>query len=468
MERRAQREPARREPQSAKDWLELAGALEKAGEQRQAIHAYHQALASGAPAVEINLRLGILYMEALEQVEAIAHLEKVIAEEPGHADALCVLGMLMNDLKRFGDAAELFARALRERPAFPEAHFNLGLARFEGSDLHGAAESFAQCYALNRGEPGAPDPAQLRGRDSALAPRESEMAVNRVKLQHDCEQLEYLVDQGCLPTRYSEVAAAYRTLLREVGGAGDESTVSAFDAARHPLVARTYKRPLYIAPCALRAGMVVNPALDTASIEDRYIGAKPNVVVVDEILTPEALQGLRRFCLESTVWNNIQPGYLGAHFYDGFASELLLQLAWDLRERFPRIIHGLPLQMMWGYKYDSSLQGIGVHADAAAVNVNFWITEDDANLDPEHGGLLVYTHDAPMDWGFTKFNRDSESIYSYLKSVGSVPLRIPYRANRAVIFDSDLFHATDTLRFREGYRNRRINITLLYGLRSGA
>jgi hypothetical protein len=34
-----------------------------------------------------------------------------------------------------------------------------------------------------------------------------------------------------------------------------------------------------------------------------------------------------------------------------------------------------------------------------------------------------------------------------------------------VIFDSNLFHATDRIAFRPGYTNRRINITLLYGRR---
>jgi len=43
------------------------------------------------------------------------------------------------------------------------------------------------------------------------------------------------------------------------------------------------------------------------------------------------------------------------------------------------MMRGLPLQMMWGYKCESSLPGLGVHADEAAVNVNFWITEDEAN-----------------------------------------------------------------------------------------
>ena len=40
---------------------------------------------------------------------------------------------------------------------------------------------------------------------------------------------------------------------------------------------------------------------------------------------------------------------------------------------------------------------------------------------------------------------------------------IPYRQNRIVVFDSALYHKTDSFRFREGYENRRINLTLLFG-----
>ena len=47
-------------------------------------------------------------------------------------------------------------------------------------------------------------------------------------------------------------------------------------------------------------------------------------------------------------------------------------------------------------------------------------------------------------------------------------MTVPYRSNRAVIFDSHLFHETDRIVFKEGYLNRRINITLLYGLRETA
>ena len=57
------------------------------------------------------------------------------------------------------------------------------------------------------------------------------------------------------------------------------------------------------------------------------------------------------------------------------------------------------------------------------MNVNFWITEDEANSEPESGGLVVYTPEvsaavlcgwaahrwfqAPVEWGFADFNSQS-------------------------------------------------------------
>jgi tetratricopeptide (TPR) repeat protein len=457
---------ARSEPDSPAAQFALARALQKAGEQRAAVNAYSAALRLGAPRIDVHLQLGVLYHGLFEHEIAISHLEKVIAQEPAHADALCMLGVVLHDLGRFADAARQFERALAVRRAFPEALFNLGLSCYESGDFRAAAECFARCFALNRGAPWTPDPAAALHCDPAPAFAPRDMAVNRTKLRHDCEQLEYLLERGRLPGTYRAVLEDYRSLLREVERIPDDGRVVPFDAGRHPRVARTYKRPIYVDASAAPAGALVNPDLDFAAIEQRYMDARPSVVTIDNLLTREALQALRAFCRESTIWNHVKTGYLGAYFYDGFSSELLLRVAAELRERFPRIVRGLPLQMMWGYKCDSALPALGTHADAAAVNVNFWITEDEANLDLEHGGLLVYTNDAPREWGFAKFNIDSETIERYLESCGSVPLRVPYRSNRAVVFDSDLFHASDRPQFRDGYLNRRINVTLLYGLRA--
>ena len=42
-------------------------------------------------------------------------------------------------------------------------------------------------------------------------------------------------------------------------------------------------------------------------------------------------------------------------------------------------------------------------------------------------------------------------------------ITVPYRQNRAVIFDSALFHKSGRIAFKLGYTNRRINLTLLFG-----
>ena len=153
----------------------------------------------------------------------------------------------------------------------------------------------------------------------------------------------------------------------------------------------------------------------------------------------------------------------------GFACPLLAQIADELRSTYPAIVHQHPLLRWWGFKYDSRLKGINVHADFAAVNVNFWITRDEANLDPESGGLVIWDKPAPLDWSFAQYNNASGStIRNFLAQSGAKSVTVPYRANRAVIFDSDLFHETDQIAFKEGYLNRRINITMLYGTRESA
>ncbi len=116
-------------------------------------------------------------------------------------------------------------------------------------------------------------------------------------------------------------------------------------------------------------------------------------------------------------------------------------------------------------RYDSEGKGIKIHADTAAVNLNFWITPDDANLNDENGGLVIYSREAPMDWNFEDFNSEKglPRMMEFLKDSDQV--RVPYRQNRLVMFNSNLFHYSDKFEFKTGYENRRINLTFLFGRR---
>ena len=62
------------------------------------------------------------------------------------------------------------------------------------------------------------------------------------------------------------------------------------------------------------------------------------------------------------------------------------------------------------------------------------------------------------------YNMNTEQVSELLlKPTNFNNVTIPYKQNRAVIFDSALFHHTDKFNFKKNYKDRRINLTILYG-----
>ena len=79
---------------------------------------------------------------------------------------------------------------------------------------------------------------------------------------------------------------------------------------------------------------------------------------------------------------------------------------------------------------------------------------------------MVYNTEAPLDWDFKAFNKiESPKMIHHLKATDNVKMFVPYNENRVVVFHSNLIHETDKFEFKEGYENRRINITMLFGKR---
>ena len=102
-----------------------------------------------------------------------------------------------------------------------------------------------------------------------------------------------------------------------------------------------------------------------------------------------------------------------------------------------------------------------------AVNVNFCITPNSANLDPASGGLVVYNVEAPLEWDFKAYNTNQTRIRDYIAEHNYGEVVVPHNENRMVLFNSNLFHETDKISFKPGYENRRINVTMLFGYRGG-
>ena len=208
---------------------------------------------------------------------------------------------------------------------------------------------------------------------------------------------------------------------------------------------------------------------DWGALEESYLAGE--VLVLDDFLSKDALAELLRLGLESTNWNSVKAGgYLGGFTSDGFAPPVVAQLALDLEAAMPRVLAAHSLLMFWGFKHDTtrtrSYHGIKAHADTAAVNLNFWVTPDEANLDPHSGGLIVYRASANHSESITttsNYNNYELGASQLGLDSSSVLRRVPYRQNRAVLFISSLFHATDTVDFKPGFETCRINYTLLFG-----
>jgi tetratricopeptide (TPR) repeat protein len=450
-------------PAHAQAQGELGDVLRLADKPAEARDAYQRALAIDPHRASVLLAAAELGRETGDLDGAAALYERLLAVEPDNAGALTGLGAVV---RRRGDpdgALGYFARALALDPSLAAAHRQRGFAFRDLGRLAESAEAFLTGTRLLR------TPGNVPAQRLFTFSR-----VSRAKLEHDREQLEYLIGRGFIVDADGSMLDAIARLLEILPrGAAAGRLVDLPLETEHRLRG-FYNRLLHVADAPRLDGPAINPSLDAAAIEGDYATRAPGITWIDDLLTPPALASLRQYCLASTIWFDFTHanGYLGAYMEDGFCCPLLMQIAEELPRALPGIFGRHRLVQLWAYKYDSRLSGIDMHADSAAINVNFWITPSEANLDPESGGLVVWDREAPPDWSSKRYNSseldDQAAIREFLASSGAASVRVAHRQNRAVIFNSDLFHRTDDVRFRAGYDNRRINVTLLYGKRLDA
>ena len=413
----------------------------------------------------LHLNLGTARRRLERHAEALAPLRRAILLNPGTDAPYAALGQ---SASRAGDrvlAASALRAAVAPAPRDPDLWYNLGVALVEAGRLAEAAAAYRRNGRLLRGRPAnqaAADP--FPGLPVEPVRPASRLAC-RHRLEHDRDQLRWLRAGGLLPGDLEDEPEAYQAVLDGLSDAERDAVSFTLPEDRYARIARSYNRFVRLEPSGWDDRPALSDAVDWRAMEEAFLAGDPRAVTIDGVLCAGALDTLRRVCRASTFWHQIKgAGYLGAYFREGFNDPLVVRIAEELRAAMPRVLGGLPARVIWAYSYDQGMVGINPHADFAAVNMNFWITEDEANLDPETGGLLVYRKAAPPEWDFRTYNTTSaDVIYDYLGDRRDDVIRVPHRANRALLFDSRLFHETDVFRFRPGFENRRINITMLFG-----
>jgi tetratricopeptide (TPR) repeat protein len=425
-----------------------AAAHHAGGRLQQAEQSYRAALALSPGHAAIISNLGVIAATEGRQAEAVALFDEAIAREPGHVAAHFNRGAALVALGRTRDAIKSFSRVCALDPGHYDAHRALGFLWLEAGDRGRSLDHFARTYELRRGD------------DRRDAQAKFLTFATRSKLQHDAEQFHYLAERRRERSRFEALARAYEAVAKDFS-----EQPAGLSPQQRDLLGDDYNTAIAIADAPELAGGAVAARRDAGDLARQFRSGSVGAVAFDDLLTPRALAALRRFLLESTIWHDFSHigGFVASYLEDGLACPLVLQIADEIRQTFPELLAAYPLSQAWAFKGLEGSSTVDVHADDAAITLNFWITPTAANLTPDRGGLAVCREPAPPDWEMEGYEADQERIVAFLEQHSGNTLRLPYRENRAVLFESRLFHASDSPEFAPTYENHRINMTFLFG-----
>ncbi len=424
----------------------------RAGRFAEAEAAYLAALnvAPGHPETLHNL--GVIAGARGDPRAAVDHFDAALAAEPSYTSAHYNRAVACHALGRANDAILGFRRACAIDPGHYDAHRALGFLWLAQGERDRALDHFARTYELRRGE------------DRTGIAAKSLTHVSRGKLLHDAGQFRYLARNLAARHRdghrFATLASTYEQAANEIG-----PDVAGLSSRQLDLLGEDYNTAVHMSAAPACGGAAISERPDRNAILHGFKAHETGAAWFDDLLTRAALSGLRKYLLESTVWHDFShiSGFVASYLEDGLACPLLLQIADELRSAFPEILRPHPLSQAWAFKALDSAAAIEAHADDAAVSVNLWVTPDAANLRPGSGGLAICRVPPPADLPLTGYDANKNKIVAFLERHTGDMMIVPYRENRAVMFESRLFHCSDAPHFAPGHENHRINVTLLFG-----
>ena len=424
------------------------------GNNNKAKECYENAIEINSNHVNAHNNLGAIFKELGETQKAKICYEKAIEINPNYVDAYNNLGIIFRDLGEYQKARDCYEKAIDIDPSYVDAHNNLSALFI--STLDDLGKSISSSYRTLK----------IFHNNSKFI----NQSVPLFRLKHDVQQAQYLISKNYKIEGVYEFQKIGSEILDRAENKEDENNYNKkilLTSVEISALLPFYKSDYVYKPKEI-SGSFINSNKNWRDVEDEYFNSLNQIIYIDDFLSDEVLQELREFCLVSKVWNKeYNYKYLGAYGEQGFISPMHLQIAIELKQKLPKLFGPHILSQFWGFKYDSKLgKGINIHADFAIHNLNFWITPDEYNNNKNSGGLKVYDTPAPDHWTFKDYNRKVSKIYDFLKDNNANCTNVPYKFNRAVLFNSAYFHETDEIDFKDKYEGRRINMTYLFGSRN--
>lgn len=380
-------------------------------------------------------------------------LRNIIDEDNHSINAFHLLGRIEESDKNYQESIYYFTKSCQEF-GNAESYFALARIQLELNNLDLAYSLLLESSSIH-------ESSRIKSLSS-----ERRFGIRKSKLCHDLEQIDFIKRRRAnLPSELLSYKSKIEKILELDRFKNEQmwSWIALNEYEKHSLKGHLGKS-LYEEGIPSHIEATINPSVVRTHINEDFISS---VYVFDNFLSEDFIESLYEHLIMSTLWHDYkyENGYLGAYMDKGLASKPLLELSKEISSFFSDKLGGVKLEHMWAFKYDSKLDGIGLHADFAQFTLNLWITPSKYNDNPDTGGLLIYDYHSAPDDSFHNYNaKISPDLEKTIRS--SKQLRVPYKENRAIFFDSSLYHETDQINFQEAYEARRINLTFLFGNRN--
>ena len=183
-------------------------------------------------------------------------------------------------------------------------------------------------------------------------------------------------------------------------------------------------------------------------------------IIIDDLFPDEICKELMEKSINSKKYNDKYCDYKSLDFVNDTGDECLKYIS----DKYvvPKISLARNYHRAWSFVYDNVGRGVGAHADPSFINVNIWVTPDECVEDHNKNGLRIYKKHIPKGTPWEMYNHWDGSIWrdQFLKDASYDT--IPYKYNRAIIFEGRTFHSTDNVHMKPGDNNKRVNYTFLY------
>jgi hypothetical protein len=206
---------------------------------------------------------------------------------------------------------------------------------------------------------------------------------------------------------------------------------------------------------------VLNPQSWT-EIEATYQRSAPiQHAVIDDFLAPAAFAELQTYLLKDSGWV-FNPAQAQSRYLAGPNAPQGGAIAASLCDAIPNLFSGYELVEHWAFLHPRRA-GLRPHFDVGSVTLNLWMTDDAHNRMPGRGGLMLYGTQRPHDLRPEDVAHAGWADEFFMREHDGTEVRVAYRCNRAVLFNSAVFHASDEGEFdARDLASSRMNLTFLF------